>query len=172
MSSSLKSGDTRSCGCLFLSLLRKRLTIHGGSNTSEFSTWGLIKYRCNNKNSPDWKDYGGRGITVCSRWLNSFENFLEDMGNKPSKKHSIDRIDNNGNYDPSNCRWSTIIEQANNKRNNIFIKYNGEPKSALELSKIIGIRPDTILCRVRYGWSDSDIINTPLKPKQKGKKNE
>jgi len=104
----LRSGITRSCGCL--------KTKHGMSKSYLYKCWQQMKQRCTNFNSEDWRDYGGRGITVCERWLDSFENFYEDMGHRPTSNHSIDRIDNNGNYEPSNCRWATASQQQFNKR--------------------------------------------------------
>ena len=89
---------------------------HGATKTTEYRTWGSMKSRCYNKNTNYYKHYGGRGIIVCQRWLNSFENFLADMGIKPSPSHSIDRKDNNGNYEPANVRWATDTEQACNQR--------------------------------------------------------
>lgn len=110
---------TRSCGCYTSEITTKRNTKHGKTNTSEFNIWNAMKDRCFNTNNHAYKYYGGRGITVCDRWKDSFENFLEDMGERPSKKHSIDRFpNNNGNYEPGNCRWATMIQQGRNKRDN------------------------------------------------------
>lgn len=110
----LRSGHTKSCGCLHKKTLSALRKTHGMSGTPEYNSWNSMKDRCRNKDNQDFKNYGGRGITVCDRWLNSFENFFADMGPKPSPNHSIDRKDNDGNYYPGNCKWSTILEQANN----------------------------------------------------------
>lgn len=115
----LKSGYTKSCGCLMKNINIK----HGLYNTPENKCWRGIKERCFNSKNPAFKNYGGRGITMCEKWVNSFEEFLKDMGKRPSSKYSIDRINNNGNYEPSNCKWSTVLEQNNNKRNNKAKKY-------------------------------------------------
>lgn len=110
------SGGILSCGCLRRERCGNTHRTHGKSKTSEYNIWIGLRDRCLNPNNNTYEYYGGRGISVCSRWLSSFENFYEDMGPKPSKKHSIDRIDPDCNYEPSNCRWSTPIEQMNNRR--------------------------------------------------------
>lgn len=123
----LRDGDTQSCGCIEKEELPKRMTIHGRTGTTEYASWQGMKSRCYNENSEKYPDYGARGIKVCDRWLNSFQNFLDDMGVKPSRNHTLDRFPNNetGDYEPSNCRWGTSKEQTRNKRNNHWIEYNG-----------------------------------------------
>lgn len=108
----LKRGIKKSCGCL----IKDTHTKHGKTHTHEYVAWMNMKRRCCDENIRQYKDYGGRGISVCNRWLKSFNNFIEDMGEKPSSYHSIDRINNDGNYEPGNCRWATKEQQAINKR--------------------------------------------------------
>jgi len=116
--SSLISGNTKSCGCLSREVIIKRNTTHNMSRSVEYIAWAGMKARCYNTKEESYKDYGGRGIKVCDRWLESFENFYEDMGPKPEPKnlYSIDRINVNGNYKPNNCKWATKFEQSINRR--------------------------------------------------------
>lgn len=153
--SRVKSFVTKSCGCLNTIYHFKK---HGFTGTKEYNAWGHIISKCKDLND---KIYGGRGISVCERWRN-FENFLKDMGFAPSKKHSIDRINVNGNYEPSNCRWTTSKVQNNNRRNNIFIEFNGKRKTLKEWSEELNMRYNTLQKRYVSGWDFNDILTIPI----------
>jgi hypothetical protein len=142
------TGHTKSCGCWKLQNNRTIGITHNKSNTREFKIWLGIKKRCLNKNCYAYESYGGRGIKVCDRWVNSFENFLEDIGNCPTNKHSIDRIDNNGNYEPSNCRWATREEQNNNNRSNRLIDFEGSQHTLAQLCKKLNLKYHLIYDRL------------------------
>lgn len=134
--------------------------------TDEYNAWQHIRSRCYNKNSPAYPEYGGRGITVCDRWLESFENFYADMGPKPSRKHSIDRYpDNDGPYSPSNCRWATRAEQNRNTRQNVILEFNGKRMCLTEWADLLGICKTTLFARIqRDGWSVERALTTPADP--------
>jgi hypothetical protein len=144
-SSDLKKGKTKSCGCLKGELTSKRNVTHGLSGSSEYRIWQSMKDRCINPNCEFYYCYGVRGIKVCDRWLNSFENFYADMGPRPSKDHSIDRFPNiNGHYEASNCRWGTEEQQARGKRNNRWLECKGKKMVAQDWANLIGIDSSTL----------------------------
>lgn len=133
------NGVTKSCGCLQKEHASQFNKSHGMTNTPEYRSWYAMLTRCNNKNSAQYKDYGGRGIVVCEEWVNSFENFFKDMGYKPSRNHSIERTDNNKGYNKNNCVWATRIEQCSNKSNNRKFLYKGQELTVTEISRRSGI---------------------------------
>jgi len=156
------SGHTKSCGCLKIK--------HGHYKTRLHNIWSGIKARCSNKKDVHFKIYGLRGIKVCEEWKNSFQNFYDWAIKNGYQEHlTIDRIDVNGNYCQENCRWATPKEQANNRRNNHKITYNGETHSETEWEKILGFNRCTFYNRKKKGWNIEKIINTPIK-KQKRRK--
>lgn len=157
----LLSGGTSSCGCLKSDTTAKNNSTHGDSRTPEHMIWCSMLQRCRNKNSKKFKDYGGRGITVCERWL-TYENFISDMGRRPSPKHSIERRDNNAGYSPENCVWATRIEQNNNQRDNVIITLNGQSRTMSQWSRVVGIDEGVLQQRRKRGWSDFEILATPL----------
>lgn len=155
----LRNGKTKSCGCFGLESRRARATVHGGTGTVEYRIWMGMKARC-----ADLEDesYGGRGIRVCERWLESFAAFLEDMGPRPSPEHSIDRFPNqNGNYEPGNCRWATAKEQGRNRRDNVLIERNGETLCVAEWAERYGISPVMLNGRLAAGWEFEAAVSTP-----------
>jgi lambda repressor-like predicted transcriptional regulator len=161
--SQVKNGNVKSCGCLVkeLSKCGDKSRVHGMSRTPTYKCWKGLRARCLNKKHPYYKNYGGRGITVCDRW-SSFELFFEDMGLKPSEAHSLDRIDNSAGYSKENCRWATAIVQGNNKRNNNILTYNGESLSVAQWSKKTGLEEDTIRARLKRGWSHEKTLSTKV----------
>lgn len=151
-----------SCGCLRDEKARITQTTHGRSGTPEYYSWSSMKARCLKPNHENYHNYGGRGITICDRWLNSFDNFLADIGTRPTNKHTLDRIDVNGNYEPSNCRWATAKEQAQNRRTSIFLPLNGVVKTVEGWSKQTGLSKSTIYRRIQIGWDAKKTLYTPL----------
>lgn len=151
--SCLKSGHTKSCGCLFFEAVKASNRKHGHSGytkTKTYGIWSSMRERCTNTNNKTYKNYGSRGITVCERWQ-VYENFLADMGERPSKEHSLDRIDNDGNYCPENCRWATKKQQANNTRSNRFLTLDGITLTMAQWGDKTGIGGDLIYNRLKKG---------------------
>lgn len=161
----LRSGHTQSCGCSQKEMMQRTRTKHGMSSTGTYRSWSGLKERCTNLNIQRHDhDYMGKGITYCERW-EIFENFLEDMGVCPEGM-SIDRKDNNGNYEPSNCRWATQGQQQNNKSNNHYLNHDGVIKTCAEWDKIKGHRLSTVKQRISRGWSISESIELPSKKRK------
>jgi hypothetical protein len=175
----LRSGHTTSCGCVHSEVCAKMLTKHGyaaGELSRAYETWQNIKDRCFNPNNKAYSRYGGIGIVICKGWRESYPNFLASMGERPSDEHSIDRIDNSGNYScgqcgqcvengwVANCRWATRLEQGRNKRNNIFLTVNNVSRCLAEWARETGINPGTLQRRVAAGWSHEDAVLTPVRP--------
>lgn len=165
-STDLVSGNIVSCGCLQKELLKNGLSKkHGMSKTPTYETWFCMKNRCNNPKDARYKDYGGRGIKVCKKWY-KFENFYEDMGVRPKNK-TIDRINNNRGYEPSNCKWSTRAEQSNNMRSNRYICYKENIKTMSEWSRCLGIKLTTLRQRIKSGWSVEKMFNKKVRNKKR-----
>jgi hypothetical protein len=160
----VKRGTTKSCGCMQGKIVSKIKTTHGATKnykqTRTYMIWCGMKKRCSNPNTKHYENYGGRGIKVCERW-NSFENFLTDMGDAPLGL-SIDRIDNNGNYEPSNCRWATGKEQGANRRSTVLISAGGETKCVTEWALTVGISQGALWRRLKNGMPEEEAIFTPL----------
>lgn len=157
-------GQTRSCGCLLREKTIRRNLKHGcgkrKDKTPEFTSWCSMRNRCMNGKGDDGRLYKDRGITICERW-NKFENFLEDMGKRPDDTYSVDRIDNNGNYEPGNCRWATKQEQANNTRRNVLLEFNGKTQNVSQWTKELGFNLGVISKRLNRGWSVELTLTTP-----------
>jgi len=168
MGGHLRSGHTQSCGCLRLEAATKSTTTHGMSGkdtrTKEYRCWANMKTRCYNSHIIQYQDYGGRGIKVCDHWRNSFENFFKDMGKAPSSNHSIERIDNDSNYQPGNCKWVTDQEQANNKRDNRMIGNQTLAEICREKDLPYSIVNDRIN---KLNWSIEKALNTPVMKRNK-----
>lgn len=161
--STLRNGQSTSCGCAAAKLASDRLKTHGLTKTRLFKIWSMMKERCYKDYSKSYQGYGGRGIRVCDEWKNSFTSFFGwAMVNGYTDELTIDRIDVNGNYCPDNCRWATVKEQANNRRSNTFLSVGGVSKTAAEWSLQSGIKQDTILHRIKFGWSAEDAVSIPV----------
>lgn len=163
--SSLKMGRPKSCGCQNNRMIAERMKTHGyahsGPKIPEYNIWASMRLRCFQKNSRAYKDYGGRGITICDAWRESFPAFLAYMGPRPSPAHSIERIDNDGNYEPGNVRWATMKEQCRNRRSNRNLTVNGITKTFTEWSELTGLGFTTIRYRVTHGCTPEQALAIP-----------
>jgi hypothetical protein len=155
---SLTSGHTKSCGCIKLK--------HGRYNTKEYESWISMKSRCINKRDMAYNRYGGAGIIVCDRWINSFENFYKDMGCRPEGM-TLDRIDNKGNYELENCKWSTPYEQARNRKSTIYVTLHNKRECILDLCNSLNIDNGTVYVRLKNGWSIACALWLPRLPNRK-----
>lgn len=162
-SGSLKSGKQKSCGCL----RNEFRVVHGGYKLKAFRVWATMKQRCLNPKANGYSDYGGRGIKVCDRWLD-FDKFLSDMGERPDGM-SIDRIDVNGNYEKSNCRWASSKAQSFNRRNNHILTAFGQSKSLAEFSDEYNIPYNTLVRRIKFKWDVERALLTPVNAKFRNK---
>ena len=162
----LRSGATQSCGCLRNEQIIKANTTHGhasnGLISTEYRIWRGMKVRCENERSKYFNNYGARGVSIHDRWKDSFEQFYQDMGPRPSKDHSLDRIDNNGNYEPSNCKWSTKKEQNNNKRNNTLVEYNGKIQTVAQWASEYNLNYNTLFYRLARGCTPEEALTNPV----------
>ena len=159
----LKNGHTKSCGCL------RSEPKHGETKSRLYRAWSDMKFRCHNKRATNYKNYGGRGITVCEEWRSSYEAFRDwALNNGYAEGLTIDRIDVNGNYEPSNCRWATVIEQNYNKRSNHYVTFRGETLPLGKWAERLGLPYKTILARINIGgWSAERALTTPVKQYKK-----
>lgn len=161
----LRSGNSVSCGCYNRESTPRRARTHGLRHTPEYEAWANMKTRCYNSRRRSYARYGGRGIRVCERWLHSFENFLADMGRKPGPEYSLDRYPNNdGNYEPENCRWATLAEQLSNTRRNHRVTFNGETLTITEWEQKYRFPNGVIKWRLLHGWSIEEALSSGVRP--------
>ncbi len=161
----LRTGHTTSCGCYSIdrtiAFNKKNNTTHGSTGSKTYVAWRSMKARCLNKNSESYGRYGGRGIVICDKWVDSFESFLVDMGEAPASM-TLDRIDNNGDYTPGNCKWSTCEEQANNRSSNVILTVDGCSMSISMWARKVGLKRSTLEARIKNGWRHEKAVNTPV----------
>jgi hypothetical protein len=166
--SNLRRGTTRSCGCLqrqlaAVAIAERRTATHGMKGTPTYKSWVNAKQRCGNPRYHKFESHGGRGISMCDKWSKSFEAFLEDMGVRPSGT-SLDRYPNNdGNYEPGNCRWATPVEQSSNTRTNVLVEHDGRSQTVAAWAREFGLARGTLGNRLKSGWSIERALQEPSK---------
>lgn len=152
-------GNTTSCGCYRRQRIREVCVTHGGSKQSEYRVWANMHDRCLNPNNTGYHKYGGRGISIDPRWINSFATFLADVGPRSGPEYSIDRRDNNGPYSPENCYWATKSQQARNRRSSVFVTIHGVRMLLIEACEKYNINYTKAHLRLtRHGWSDERAL--------------
>lgn len=159
-SGTLRFGASKSCGCNRVEVALKNFRTHGKTGSPEHVSWKAMHTRCVNPNQPEWHRYGGRGIKMCDRWR-KFENFLADMGQKPTPSHQLDRINTDGDYAPDNCRWATTVEQQRNKTSNHNLTFRGETKCISAWSEELSIPFRRISDRINRGWMVERALTEP-----------
>lgn len=165
---SLIANKTKSCGCFRNEKLKERRLKHGMSETKLNGIYSSMKRRCYNKNDKNYNDYGNRGITVCDEWKNNSKAFYNwALSNGYQEGLTIDRIDNNGNYEPSNCKWATMKEQSRHRRNSRLVEYNGKAQCISAWAEELGVREGLLRDRLRANWSIEKAFNTPVKNSKK-----
>ncbi len=158
----VKSGSTKSCGCKKRELLSAAAFQHGHSNTKEYVIYQQMLQRCHNPECSDYARYGAKGIVVCERWREGFENFAADMGRAPYGT-SLDRKEGTGPYSPDNCRWATSEEQNNNRCNNHNLTFKGKTQSIAQWSREMGLKEHTLSARIRLGWTVERALTQPTR---------
>lgn len=162
----LRRGHSKSCGCHQRQRASEANQTHGATlkkrPSHEYISWMNMISRCENRSHPRYSDYGGRGISICTAWRESFSQFLADMGPKPTKNHSIERIDNDKNYEPGNCRWATDAEQARNTRKALLCTFNGVTKPLRDFADELGMSYNALRARKTNGWSDEELLTIPV----------
>lgn len=148
---------TTSCGCAAV----KHGAARRGGKSPLYNVWQSMIRRCHTTSEKGYRNYGARGIRVCERWRHSFPNFLADMGERPTEKHTLDRIDNDGNYEPGNCRWATRSVNNNNTRRNVYLTLNGETHTLTQWSRKLGVPAARLKMRVELGWNDEEVLTVP-----------
>ncbi len=151
----------RSCGCMRWDTLRPKMLKHGRAGTREYGSWCAMIQRCTNPNNQAFKNYGGRGIQVCEQWRNDFAAFFSVIGERPSPCHTLERIDNDGHYEPGNVKWATRHEQLNNKRTNRKLVVNGEVLTIRQAALKFGLSINTLQSRLKLGWHMQDACLLP-----------